>query len=435
MPYTRGTIRLNAWQRSFIIGISVCLSSQLYFSGGADGFRLSAAVILYPILLMSLKRESHYPDAGVMTAACVVVFRMAEDIVGGGALLAALLRELPGGLFYLCYDAILCLLLKDRRVSTFSFRTIWLSLLACDFCSNVVNYVLAARLDVVFPGQWMVPLAWMAFGRSMAACVLLLITRSYHKLLLQEEHELRYRRLFLMTANLKNELYFLKKDAEEVEKVMAHAYKLYEQLEKQDVPEELRSLALSIARDVHEIKKDNLRIIRGLEEEVAEAYDHESMSLDDLLDILAQSTRQLLGEQRAEIRLECYSDKNISVREHYRLLSVLKNLVTNAVEAIQADTGVGCVRVDARVEGGNLFITVADDGPGISPRKQKLLFRVGYSTKFNPDTGDISRGVGLPAVQYIVEELGGVLKVESQTGEGTAFHITLPIKTVTGGLE
>ena len=63
-----------------------------------------------------------------------------------------------------------------------------------------------------------------------------------------------------------------------------------------------------------------------------------------------------------------------------------------------------------------------------------LLFKVGYSTKFNPDTGNISRGVGLPAVQYIVEELGGALDVESQPGEGTTFRVELPVQTVTGGL-
>ena len=425
---------LNSWQRSIIIGLTVCLSSQMYFSMWADGFRLSAAVVIYPVLLMLLHRESHRPAAGLITGICVVVFRMAGDILGGGAILAALMRELPGGLFYLCYDAILCLMMKDRRLAGFSLRWVWFVLMVCDFSSNIINYALSARFQTDFPGSWMIPLAWTAFGRALAASLLLAVIRSYRNLLLQEEHELRYRRLFLMTANLKNELYFLKKDSEEVEKVMAHAYKLYEQLEQQDVPEELRALALSIARDVHEIKKDNLRIIRGLEEEVADAYDHESMSLNDLLDILAQSTRQLLGEQRAEIRLECFCEKNLSVREHYRLLSVLKNLVTNAVEAIQADTGAGVVRVDARGEGDTLLLTVADNGPGISPRKQKLLFRVGYSTKFNPDTGNISRGVGLPAVQYIVEELGGTLEVESQTGEGTTFRVKLPIQTVTGGL-
>ena len=427
MPYRGGRIRLNSWQRSLAIGVLVCLSSQLYFSVFVEGFRLSAAVILYPLLLLTLKRESHRPDAGLITAVCVVVFRVTGDLVGGGSLVSAVIREYPGGVFYLCYDAILCLLLKDRRHAMKSFRYTWFCFFACDFFSNVINYILSAHFRTGGTGVWIVPLAWMALGRSVVACALMLVVRSYRNLLLQEEHELRYRRLFLMTANLKSELYFLKKDAEDVETVMAHAYKLYEQLEGQDVPEELRALALSIARDVHEIKKDNLRIIRGLEEEVAEAYDHEVMSLDDLMNILAQSTRQLLGEQRADIRLECFSEKNVSVGEHYRLLSVLKNLVTNAVEAIQADTGAGVVRVDASVQGEKLCVTVTDNGPGISPRRQKLLFKVGYSTKFDPDTGNISRGVGLPAVQYIVEELGGALHVYTQPGEGTTFRLELPL--------
>lgn len=425
---------LSPMQRSLLIGISVCLSSQLYFSMFVEGFRLSASVIVFPLLLLTLKRESHRPDAGLVTALCVIIFRVTGDMVAGSALLSALLREYPGGVFYLCYDAILCLMLRDRRATAGSFRYVWFCLFCCDLCSNVINYILSSQMSLDIPGLWMVPLAWMALGRSLVACGLLVIIRSYRNLLLQEEHELRYRRLFLMTANLRTELYFLKKDAEEVETVMAHAYRLYEQLEGYDVPEELRALALSIARDVHEVKKDNLRIIRGLEEEVAVTYDHEVMSLDDLMNILSQSTRQLLGEQRAEIRLECTCEKNLDIREHYRLLSVLKNLVTNAVEAIQADTGRGCVRVDARIKGEQLDITVADDGPGISARRQKLLFKVGYSTKFNPDTGNISRGVGLPAVQYIVEELGGTLDVTSEPGKGTTFRVVLPVEKVTGGL-
>jgi two-component system sensor histidine kinase YcbA len=121
------------------------------------------------------------------------------------------------------------------------------------------------------------------------------------------------------------------------------------------------------------------------------------------------------------------------VREHYRVLSVLKNLVTNALEAIQAHSGRGSVRVEALIQGENLLLTVRDDGPGISPRRQKLLFNVGYSTKFNPNTGNISRGVGLPAVQYIVDEMGGTLEVQSEQGQGTLFRVILPMEQVTGG--
>lgn len=47
----------------------------------------------------------------------------------------------------------------------------------------------------------------------------------------------------------------------------------------------------------------------------------------------------MLGENRASIRLECRRTANFSTQEHYRLLSILKNLVTNAIEAIQGAGG------------------------------------------------------------------------------------------------
>lgn len=424
-------IRLSSRQFSLLIGLLTFLAGQLYFSVWAEGFRMSASVILYPLLLLTLKRESHRPEAGLVTCLCVIVLRVLVDLFRGSSLLFALVTEYPGGVFYLCYDALLCLLLKDRRSA--NPRQLWLALLLCDFCSNTVNYLLSSHLTPENFQQVLISLAWLALFRSAAAILLLWAANSYQQLLLQEKHESRYRRLFLLTANLKTELYFLKKDAEEVEAVMAHAYKLYEQLKEKDVPQELQDLALSIARDVHEVKKDNLRIIRGLESDVAEAYDHESMALSDLLTILTHSTHQILGEQRAEIRLTCSCPKNIAIREHYRVLSVLKNLVTNAVEAIQASSGQGAVRVDTRVEEETLCLTVSDDGPGISPRGLRMLFTVGYSTKFHPDTGNIGRGVGLPAVQFIIDELDGTLDVQSEPGQGTTFQVVLPLNRITGG--
>ncbi len=360
----------------------------------------------------------------------MLLFRALTDLLAGVPLLQALEMEYPGGVFYLCYDALLCLLLSDRRSA--SYPRLWLSMLVCDGVSNLVNLMLSSR-SLALSRNMLVALLWLAFGRSLAALTILFVSRSYRLLILREEHEQRYQHLFLMTADLKTELYFLKKDAEDIEAVMSSAYRLYERLEAQHADEDLTSLALSIARDVHEVKKDNLRIIRGIEEEVAGDFDGETMALSDLLHILQVSTRQLLGQLRADIRLECGYDRDLPIREHYRLLSVLKNLVTNAVEAIQAGPGHGNVLVDCRVQGEQLHLRVADNGPGISKRAMDLLFQVGYSTKFNPDTGDINRGVGLPAVKYIVDELGGTIQVESQPGVRTQFDILLPLAAVTGG--
>lgn len=423
-------LRLNAWQRMLVIGLLVTLSSQIYLSILAEGFRVSAAPILFPVLLVIMMRDSHRPDAGLVTCLCVMVLRTLFSVLQGTPVLTALLAEYPGGVFYLCYDVLLCVLIRDRRNT--SIPRLWLAFFLCELVANLLNLALSSPMAVAsFSSLEMILL--MAVGRPLIAAAILWVSHSHRHLLLREEHEHRYRHLFLMTAELKTELYFLKKDAEDIEAVMAHAYQLHEQLDRHNAPQELIDLALSIARDVHEVKKDNLRIIRGIEEEVAGAYDHETMSLADLFHILEVSTRQILGAQRANIRLECHYDENLSIREHYRLLSILKNLVTNAAEAIHTTKGRGTVRLDCRAEADSLVFLVEDDGPGISPRGMKLLFQVGYSTKFNPNTGDINRGMGLPAVQYIVEELGGTIQVQSAPNQGTCFQVTLPLTAVTGG--
>ena len=424
-PVKYRDLRLTLWQRQLLIGVVVALTSQVYLSLWAEGFRVSAAAILYPVLLIALTRDRRWPDTGLVTGLCVLFIRIAFDLLGDMSLTRALLIEYPGGVFYLCYDALLRLSFRLRQVPSPPWLA--LSLWLYDFLSNLLNLWLSSRFTTL---PAVLPLAGVALVRSLTACAILWAGQGYRQLLLRSEHERRYRRLFLMTANLKTELYFLKKDAEDIEGVMSNAYRLYERLEGQ---EELTALALSIARDVHEVKKDNLRIIRGLEEDVAEAYDHQAMTLSDLLYILEVSNRQLLGEHQGKIRLESRYDRDLPVAEHYRVLSVLKNLVANAVEAIQSDRGRGTVRLDITAEKGLFRLTVADDGPGIPPRAMKMLFQVGYSTKFNEATGDINRGVGLPAVQYIVDELEGSIQVESEPGQGTTFHVDLPLKAVTGG--
>lgn len=425
------TLQLNFWQRCLTIGLLVTLSSQLYLAVWADGFRISASAILFPFLLVVMMRDSHRPVTGLITGICVVTLRVLMDMYLGANLADSLLLQYPGGVFYLTYDWLLCLLIRDRRSA--SLDQMWFAFFLCDFLSNFINLFLSSRMVSLDQSAKIFSLMAIAALRCSTALLLLWLIRRYHSLLLQEEHENRYQNLFLMTAELKTELYFLKKDSEDIEAVMSHAYQLHEQLAQHNAPQELIDLALSIARDVHEVKKDNLRIIRGIEEEVAGAYDQETMSLSDLLHILEVTTRQFLGGQRADIRLECRCRDNFPIREHYRLLSVLKNLVTNASEAIQSDRGHGLVKVDCQKENDSLILRVTDNGPGISPRSMKFLFQVGYSTKFNPETGNINRGVGLPAVQYIVDELEGEIQVSSTPGKGTCFQLTFPLKTVAGG--
>ncbi len=208
---------------------------------------------------------------------------------------------------------------------------------------------------------------------------------------------------------------------------MANAYKLYEKLNEMDVPEDMKHMSLAIARDVHEIKKDYIRIIQGIEEEISDEYDEKRMSFQDLLKILEDTTYHMLENKNVHIQLEFQCSDNFMTEEHYELMAILKNLVNNAIEAIESDRRFGMIYIEEHLTDGNYVFRVTDDGPGISPRYLPNIFKMGYSTKFDQKTGNIFRGVGLYGVKMTVEEqFKGSIDVESEQGIGTSFTITIP---------
>ena len=103
----------------------------------------------------------------------------------------------------------------------------------------------------------------------------------------------------------------------------------------------MQQMGLEIARDVHEIKKDYIRIIQGIEEAIEEESNEETMSLQDLLRILESSTYRTMAEKKLDIRLMFDCRDNFMTQEHYQLMTILKNLVGNAVEAIESTKKVG----------------------------------------------------------------------------------------------
>ena len=51
---------------------------------------------------------------------------------------------------------------------------------------------------------------------------------------------------------------------------------------------------------------------------------------------------------------------------------------------------------------------------------------MGFSTKFDPATGNLYRGMGLPNVRLVAQELGGTVEVSSEQGLRTEFLIQIP---------
>jgi len=96
------------------------------------------------------------------------------------------------------------------------------------------------------------------------------------------------------------------------------------------------------------------------------------------------------------------------------------NYLSNAVK--HAPPG-SVIRVVAAEADGEVRITVSDEGPGIHPGHQELLFR-----KFSrlPGNGAGGHGLGLFIVRSIAEAHGGRVWVESRAGEGATFGLALP---------
>ncbi len=426
--FGRGKAALNSpLIRVLLVGVAVAFTSQLYLLPGVGGFRFSGAVILYPVLLVKLLPMRHVPAAGAVTACIVWFSRVFVAWIVGQALYAAALAALPGALFYLCYDTLFLLLSGRGKRPLLRF---WLACFVADMLSNLVEIGLSSGFRYgVQPSGFYLILGAVALVRSVCATGLLWWLGYYRRLLLLEERERRYQRLFLMTAQLKDELYFLKKAAGDIEQVMGKAYELYEGLTDGAVsaPDQNRQLALAIARDVHEVKKGHLRILRGIEAEVEAAYDREVMHISDLMSILKESARKTFDRQKPQkIRVFIQTDHPFVTREHHRLMSILRNLVTNAIEALEQADMSGAIKVEEFLAGDSIVFRVEDDGPGVPPRMRDKIFSIGYSTKFNPVTGDINRGVGLAAVRSLTEELGGSVAMETVQGHGCRFLVRIP---------
>lgn len=110
-----------------------------------------------------------------------------------------------------------------------------------------------------------------------------------------------------------------------------------------------------------------------------------------------------------------------------QLQQVFMNLISNAVEAMEAQNG-GTLNIETRhaAKEGNIVVNVSDTGPGIAEADFSQLFEPFFTTKTNGK----GVGLGLSVAYGIVKEHGGYIFVESQTGTGTNFRLTLPLAAV-----
>lgn len=161
--------------------------------------------------------------------------------------------------------------------------------------------------------------------------------------------------------------------------------------------------------------------------------------------------------KRVNLRItgeETEVDKNIIEHLSDPIMHLIRNAIDHGIETPEerkekGKAAEGRISLEARNEGGDVWISVRDDGRGIDRDKiikkarergiisehgreytdsevYSMLFLPGFSTKDNVSEFS-GRGVGLDVVTKGMEEIGGSVHVESKPGEGTAIHMKIPL--------
>ncbi|WP_298557990.1 ATP-binding protein [uncultured Aliiroseovarius sp.] len=108
----------------------------------------------------------------------------------------------------------------------------------------------------------------------------------------------------------------------------------------------------------------------------------------------------------------------LAVADHVEMEQVLHNLIRNAFEALEAQSG-GKIRVRLGIDKEDIYLDVIDNGPGIHDDLRSRLFTPFVTTREN------GTGLGLALCQRLVERAGGEITY-LHTDTGARFHITLP---------
>jgi signal transduction histidine kinase len=146
------------------------------------------------------------------------------------------------------------------------------------------------------------------------------------------------------------------------------------------------------------------------------------ISSSRLLVDAADATRMLAEKAGIGLTVDPSPEKFI-LADHSQMLRVLANLIGNCIKHCPRGSS---VILDARVSAESIFISVSDDGPGMTISDQIRAFERGWQGSESRDRHDGS-GLGLSIVRALVEQNKGSVSLASQCGLGTRVTVRLPL--------
>lgn len=409
------------YQRILIAATCIALASQVNFQTYTPGFILTLSVFLLPVFLY-FNADLNPIQLTLAIALASPIFRGILLFIGQDASTTKILQFIATDMvFYLSYGIIYYFLYWRRGQRNNS--SFLLTIIICDYVSNLLEVSLLTGFSNYSYRLFQI-LFVAALVRSLCSCLLAFLYHYFTLMLRDENHEQRYYHFIWVASSVKSEVYFMQKNIAEIENIMKNAYLLNQDLQKLDVGQKQKTMALNIARDVHEVKKDYQNVIRGLGDSFSDEQ-NEPMQLADILKVTTNYIRESIKTKHQSVVIDVHNHVDLVIPNHYYVVSVISNLIFNGVDALENIPN-GKIRITITDDGSNVLIDISDNGSGMDEQTLAMIFQPGFTTKFNETTGNVYRGIGLSHVKIIVEEqFGGHISVESELKKGTVFHLIL----------
>lgn len=405
------------------------IASQIYINMFVDGFIVALSVVMMGYFLYIFKDLKP-------TAACMLIgifsplFRLVIVLLQGGEFAHSMILVLPDMAFFFTYAFIFGIMLRKLGYSTHG--NYYVRLLISDFISNCAEFLVRFLISDIHIGFSQIKaLLILAIFRSFFIILICLASDFYTSLLARSGHEDNYRKLALMASTFKSEVYFMEKNMNEIEEIMKNAFTLYKKLAEESYPQNLQRIALEIAKDIHEVKKGYKRVIIGLQDNFLNEISYAPLKLTEILKILSTHISNNVASRKLDLSFYYKVQTDFIVNNHFALMSILRNLVSNSMDALEeSDIEKGIIKIfssEIEKDGKKYYrISVSDNGPGIDEKFIDVIFETGFSTKYNKQTGDINRGLGLTLVHDLtVDTFNGQIDVISNK-VGTSFILDFP---------
>ena len=141
---------------------------------------------------------------------------------------------------------------------------------------------------------------------------------------------------------------------------------------------------------------------------------------------LLKENKELLCTQAQNKKISFLVETNLQakVKAHkHSLNTVIRNLISNAIKFTPEG---GLIKLSLNQTNGDVLVSVADTGVGMSPEVITKLFRIDAKHTTKGTANEKGTGLGLILCKDFVEKNGGRLWVESEDGKGSVFYFTVP---------